>query len=497
MSIYILKVKYTLSIIFMGLLLVVNTSCSNTNLHADRTAQDNLNNDILIKVDKTQIELESLSMVKKLEQTNFRVPLDILLVIDNSTSMKAYQENLSTQLQALISALDEDTDWRIVATSTTPEAVKDPNLTPKTCILTKNDGSPIMIEAKDYRDPKKRESVRETYRALISMDDKDRVGYEEGLYKILEALNLVNKETFAKVKKADPTYNVEEADFKEQTPCPVWRRPDTKLVILILSDEDHCSFNHYATFSTACTIVDPTPISDHQVNAKLMTSTDPYKNLLEDDLFPGFDTYQSNLPPREQRCILRVDEGDSYSFFYGKTQCRQYDSSFIDPEKPTSYTVGMTDRTNSSRIFMNYLLQSVGKKKNVKIYGILNTNPDVHKLGFSDSYVYQKVVEETGGISKDIHTGNSSSDAYKSLLEEISSNIHASMIEHLGLSHIPERVNTITLGALDEEGNFIPKKVLKEEEYSVINGNISFTEIDSVGEFTHAKIDYYTVKTIE
>ena len=487
-------------------------SCSNNEMKGQKSVSEDVLNNSLNRIEKTQLELEPATIIQKLEQTDIRVPLDILVVVDHSSSMDPYQNALSERLPALISFLDEDADWRIAVTSTTPSSVTDSSITNKECVVMDQEGRPLLIEAAEYRDPRMKQWTVEKYRNLIAMTATDRiVGYEEGLFKILEALNLVNKETYKIVKEKNPSLTTEVKDFKEQSPCPVWRRQDAKLVVLILSDEDHCSFNHFYTYSEACSIIDDTPISERQTSPKLRSDIVPeFQNLLKHDSFPNFPVYESNLPPRENRCISRKLVGSEkvdgkttvnyYNFYYGTSQCRKYDSDSdkVDHLKPTSFTTGMTTRANSAKIFMDYLLQGV-KKKQVKIYGILDINEDPHGLGFINSHVYNQVIEQTGGLVKNIYSGkiNSETYDYTSLLEDISNNIHISMIENLGLNNIPEYINTITLGSLDKDGNFVSKKVLTKEEFQVINGKVSFTEIDSIGEYTHAKIDYYKTKIIE
>lgn len=125
--------------------------------------------------------------------------LDLLLVVDNSGSMKTEQENLSTKLGPLLSSV-EDADWKLAVTTTDTD---DP------CIA-----APLITKADYLLDPSK---TLKKFRDLINDLGTKGSGNELGFYRARQALS----------------------------DCPSiqnnWVREDSTLAILIISDEDNCS----------------------------------------------------------------------------------------------------------------------------------------------------------------------------------------------------------------------------------------------------------------
>lgn len=288
-----------------GLLLSSLVSCSSASL-TGRTGKKTEDEKTGPEKQAPEMEYESHTEVSPLEATSL---LDFLIVVDNSSSMIPYQKALSEQLTTLVDTLGTDgnkVDWQIAVTSTTPSSIPpkkvskdtiDKNkayygekglwneeefqetcreynpskeeytceITHRKCVEHNSENEVILITSKQYKENK--DATIEKFKGLVNLGTQDAglynltggrssTGYEEGLYKILEALNLVNNSTYTEVKKLENKkynhYNDQHLAL-EQTECTKWHRDGASLVIILLSDEDQCSFNHTPeAFSNNC-----------------------------------------------------------------------------------------------------------------------------------------------------------------------------------------------------------------------------------------------------
>lgn len=119
--------------------------------------------------------------------------LDLLIVIDNSQSMKEEQANLGSKLQALLTYID-DSDWRIGVNTTDPAGG---------CLRA------LIKKGDDNIDKKFSEAIN----AGVTGS-----GYEKGIL-------------------------MAKAGVAPGCITPNWVRENSTLAILIVSDEDNCSFN--------------------------------------------------------------------------------------------------------------------------------------------------------------------------------------------------------------------------------------------------------------
>ena len=123
--------------------------------------------------------------------------VDILLVVDNSGSMKEEQDKLAPRLSALLTKI-QDANWKIAVTST------DATASPNSCdvqYITKNDPN-----------------AENAFKSAVSLGISGS-GYERGIFKARKALECM-----------------------KQGPNP-FLRSDSTLAVLIVSDEDNCSKN--------------------------------------------------------------------------------------------------------------------------------------------------------------------------------------------------------------------------------------------------------------
>lgn len=132
---------------------------------------------------------EGTGYVETLEQSSAAGVLDLLVVIDNSGSMKEEQQNLSTKLGPLLSYVS-DADWRIGVVTTDP-----------------SDGCMRALINKGASD------ASELFSAAIEAG-LDGSGNERGIFQAVTGLG-----------------------------CPgtPWLRENSTLAVLIVSDEDNCS----------------------------------------------------------------------------------------------------------------------------------------------------------------------------------------------------------------------------------------------------------------
>ncbi len=115
--------------------------------------------------------------------------LDVLLVVDNSNSMREEQQNLAARLAPLLSSIN-NTNWRIAITSTDPK-----------------DGCVVRVISRN--DQNQEQMFSETILGLGTAGARDEVGF----YQARNAIRCGN---------------------------PKWMRPQANLAIIFVSDEDNC-----------------------------------------------------------------------------------------------------------------------------------------------------------------------------------------------------------------------------------------------------------------
>ena len=129
------------------------------------------------------------------QQADKRGLLDLLIVMDNSGSMGQEQANISTKLSSLLSSIS-DTDWQIAVISTDP-----------------NDNCNISIVRSGDND------ANNLFKNAVTLGTNGS-GNEQGIRRAVVGLKC------------------------ESTP---WVRNNSSVAVLIVSDEDNCSYN-----STGC-----------------------------------------------------------------------------------------------------------------------------------------------------------------------------------------------------------------------------------------------------
>ncbi len=146
--------------------------------------------------------------------------LDLLLVVDNSSSMAQYQQKLSAGLVPLLSHIS-NTDWQIMVTTTSPDRKRNP-MDPAHPIKTY--GCP-RVNGKDPND-----------KVIISRDDyiKNSQSIDaKFIWKVLagETGDPVEHGLLAAVSALD-------GECGDSTRS--WTRPDAQKVVLMLTDEENC-----------------------------------------------------------------------------------------------------------------------------------------------------------------------------------------------------------------------------------------------------------------
>lgn len=128
------------------------------------------------------------SALERFQQNELGV-LDVLLIVDNSNSMRQEQENLAARLAPLISSIN-NTNWRIAITSTDPK-----------------DGCVVRVIARN--DQNQDQMFSEAILGLGTAGARNEVGF----YQARAAINCGN---------------------------PQWRRAQANLAVIFVSDEDNC-----------------------------------------------------------------------------------------------------------------------------------------------------------------------------------------------------------------------------------------------------------------
>ena len=470
--------------------------------------------------------------------------LDILFVVDSSTSMSPYQKALSEQLNSLLSYFnDKKGDWRIAVTSSTPSQITASNIQHKSCVQML-DGTPNIITSQDYaKDPT---ATTKRFKDLINIgtDDiqggRNNSGYEEGLFKILEALNLVNIDTYNEVRKNNPSYEIDTSIFSRETPCPKWYRDDASLVIIILSDEDQCSLNIENGTTGSCVRINEQGNSQTNNLAFLIRDNIPTKdmfNCLSNNKYEFFENETNpqtcinltgkdlnNIPldtgstssnmwekytkvvPAEDRCIFYHNREKLY---LAKTNCPAYTTQNVpvdftkQPNSssliPSSASLGMVTRSDSVRIFIDYFNVLKAKKQkynqNIKMYGILrsDTSEEKPKRYYIDTaYVYKKILTTLNGsnyIPHDIKAINID-NAYSTMMESISKDISSSVLQPTYLKDLPDNVSSVSLGIMKNNQFESLRELVLGKEFEVVGGHIIFKVKITEKEYTHIRINY-------
>lgn len=473
--------------------------------------------------------------------------LDILFVVDTSSSMEPYQEGLSEQLESLLSYFDDKkADWRIAATSTTPSQITASEIKHKSCVEML-DGKPNIITSQEYaKDPT---ATTEQFKNLIYMEADDAhggrndSGYEEGLFKILEALNLVNIDTYNKVRKNNPSYEIDTSIFSRETPCPKWYRDDASLVIIILSDEDQCSFNIKNGATGSCVRINEqgkSPANNTFLirdNENADESNKPLhacvtKNGSEDATstsnsngcinLTGKDP--NNIPldtgstssniwnkyvqvvPAEDRCVYYHNHEKLY---LAKTNCPAYtiQNKYVDFTTllnsssliPSSASLRMITRSDSIKIFLDYfnVLKATKQKynQNIKMYGILQKDSDQGKpkrYYIDPAYVYKTILTTLNGsnyIPHDIKAINID-NAYSTMMEDISKDISSTVLQPTYLKDLPDSVSSVSLGIMKNNQFESLRDLVLGQEVEVVGGHIIFKVKITEKEYTHIRINY-------
>lgn len=146
--------------------------------------------------------------------------LDLLIVVDDSSSMRPYQNKLAPQLAPLLSHIS-NTDWQIMVISTTPirRASREPGRfveiygCPRRNPLDTSDQS--VITKKQFEEDPIKSAKRFEWKVSIGDDSGDPI--ERGLYASIQGLT---------GECGDPT--------------KPWVRPGSHRAVLILTDEENC-----------------------------------------------------------------------------------------------------------------------------------------------------------------------------------------------------------------------------------------------------------------
>ena len=536
--------------------------------------------------------------VKKMDISEHSKPMDILLVMDPTKSMVQYRFALGFQLPKLVHKLGSDKDWRIAVTYTTPSS--DTTGSHKGCVELDQEGKPYLITSEEYKnDP---EGTMTKLERFIS-GYYNTSSYSEGLFKILEAMDLVNVETYNKVHAKKPSYviadvqnvlNPQQYQDKRCNGERKWFRDNANLSIIILSNNDQGGLSTQSGESSGrCLkyiddnnsyIRSNTGYSNIMCSSSYATGVAQDKrciNLLDDasvrsfvETFKGIsvrehpkvegasndgDYYYATHclnpltclgnylidVPKEERCVSIVDIHDDrayyntitgemgtekvFNIYLGKVRVRTFGTAPL-----TSYHLGMTQRKNSEEIFSDYISTL---NKNVKIYGILHKNvPDKENYdeygkynGIDRAFIYKNVIKRfgnypTGNIEEASLVCNECQDqcvfqeeynevyveqcrtcqeanpgctgSYEELLDSISTNIEKYLtVKEIRVSSIPERITDISLGKLDQSGNFIEiKNVELGKNIFQKSGRFELEPGFDLEGSTHIQIRYNSVK---
>ena len=229
------------------LLLYLVTACSSGRVSFQQ--QEQKDKETIIDDDDHSVQVSQYS--QSIYPTVTDRPLDILMVIDNSGSMKEAHENLSTNLKSLLENV-KDSDWRIVITTATftdcLRAVinKGDNGYQQIFLNTIKKLKNENIDSEEERDLSNYEdTVRMATRALPSKKNDDSLQYSLPLRSLGYQVNreayenrYVEGSSFFDTRSTWCTGDVNNKNSGGNSPRAQWLRDGSMLAILLITDED-------------------------------------------------------------------------------------------------------------------------------------------------------------------------------------------------------------------------------------------------------------------
>ena len=287
-------------------------------------------------------------------------PLDILMVIDNSGSMKEAHENLSTNLKSLLENV-KDSDWRIVITTATftdcLRAVinKGDNGYQQTFLNTINE----LTHEKLQQVEKNLSGIEDTVRmATKALPDNDSLQYSLPLRSLGHEIDIdANISSDDSLRKLRPTWCTGDINHKnsgENSPRAQWLRDGSMLAILLITDEDAFSGDRGASHNET---EPPSPVSGYpHCGCK---SDDPVRSCKCID-----DLWNKIVALRIPRDTVRIYGllNDTYSDFYRKWRSKKGEQLFdMTAWVSTGNVRKPTDESNFNEI-LKKISTDVGKQ---------------------------------------------------------------------------------------------------------------------------------------
>ena len=169
--------------------------------------------------------------------------LDILLVVDNSGSMRDEQENLASKLDSLLERV-KDSDWQIAITSTDARDCIDKIITPAN-----KDEFSATVRGLGIEGSGNEMAVWKIIQALQGNCIRDDSGGSEETMLMEKALQLRKEGVwYADADEIRKTRLSPGKDARDVSNCGrrrTWLRENSTLAILLVSDEDHNCNEHY------------------------------------------------------------------------------------------------------------------------------------------------------------------------------------------------------------------------------------------------------------
>ena len=169
--------------------------------------------------------------------------LDILLVVDNSSSMYEEQKNLAGKLDRLLEEV-EDSDWQIAITTTDARDCVDKIITPAT-----KDKFAATVRGLGTDGTGDEMAVWKIIQALQGNCIRDDSGGNEETIVMERALQLRSEGAlFADTDEIRTAQLAPGKDARDVSSCGrrrTWLRENSTLAILLVSDEDHNCNQHY------------------------------------------------------------------------------------------------------------------------------------------------------------------------------------------------------------------------------------------------------------
>ena len=218
-------------------IILISLGCSENSFVGQKGKQDNSFNADSLERDFDINTIKDFAIKEKLERIT--QPLDILFMVQGGSTMIAKGYDLIDTFETFMDNLDPKIDWRIAVTPDDPTTG---------CVqVIKNTGvggveAKLYIEKSDYEKDRSK-TVSRLVDTIVNPGARQ-LYIREGLFGALKAFNLFKNEQYYQYMSD-----------KQRKNCDKWYRDKSRVVVIFISDVDHCS---YSTLPSTCEITDRT-----------------------------------------------------------------------------------------------------------------------------------------------------------------------------------------------------------------------------------------------